>query len=73
MFHHRIEQDQEFAHTGHESHFLGFTGGAQALIEGAQDRIESCGRERRHVQHRADLGAPTPARYAARAECRCRD
>ncbi len=50
MFEDRIEDDQQLAHAGDQGHLLRFAGGAQALIEGPDDRIEAGGDEGPHVQ-----------------------
>ena len=64
MFEHGIDDREQLAHASHEGDLLGFAGSTQALIEGANDRIEACGHDRCHVERRPDVGAPTPDRAA---------
>ena len=55
-----IQDDQEFAHAGHESDLLELAGLTQALVEGTDDGVEADGGKRGHVQDGAHLGTPAP-------------
>lgn len=62
MFHHGIEDGQQLAHTGDQSHFRDLPSGAQALSKGLEDRMVTYRHEGTPRQGCADLGAPTPDR-----------
>ena len=49
--------DEEFAHDGDQGDFVGFTGGAQALVSGLEDGVAAGGGESGHVQGDAHLEA----------------
>jgi hypothetical protein len=55
-----IQDDEEFAHAGHESDLLELAGLPQALIEGTDDRVEADGGKSRHVQDGPHLSPPAP-------------
>jgi hypothetical protein len=60
MLHHGIQNDEAFMHAGGNGHYKGFARLAEALIKGADHRIEAGGRSRRHLQRIADLFASAP-------------
>jgi hypothetical protein len=49
--------DEEFAHDGDEGDFVGLAGGAQALVEGAQDRVGAGGAKGSHEEGAAHVEA----------------
>jgi len=55
-----VEDKEEFVHAGGQGDFLGFAGGAEALVEGANGRVVPGGDERGHVQGGAHAGAAPP-------------
>src|SRR5579883_3617960 len=55
-----VRDQEELVHTGGQGDFLGLAGGAQALVEGADDRIMSGGDERGHIQDSADARPSAP-------------
>ena len=64
MFEHRIQDRQQFAHAGHQRHFLAFPRRTQALIERVNDGIVAGGHDGRHVEGRAHLrAAPQTVRF----------
>ena len=76
MTHHGVKDGQQLAHAGDERHFLGLAGLEQALVTGAQDRVEPHCRHRRHIESGTDWGAsagsgPTPAHGATVTVRRC--
>ena len=60
MLEHGVEYDEQFAHTGDESHLLRFTSGQQPLVVIMDDRIEAAGCQRSHVQDGSDPATPAP-------------
>lgn len=66
MFEHAIDGREQLAHAGHKGDLLGLAGSAQVPIEDANDRIESRGHDRSHIQRRPYVSAPTPDRAASR-------
>jgi hypothetical protein len=57
-----VEDDHELAHGGGERELLGFAGGDQASVEGAQCRVVPDRAQGRHVEHRAHVVAAAPDR-----------
>ena len=49
--------DEEFAHDGGEGDFMGFTGGAQALVDGLEDGVTARGAQGCHVEGEAHFAA----------------
>jgi hypothetical protein len=66
MFDHSVENREDFAHRRDERDLGRFAGGAQPLIEGANDRVVPRGDERGHVEAVAD-GAPAASDRAGAA------
>lgn len=64
-FDHRVENDQEFSHAGHEDDFREFALSCQAFCKLANDRVVPTGRQCGHVQRAADRAATTVNRAAA--------
>jgi hypothetical protein len=52
-----VKMDEEMAHDGDEGDFVGFAGGAQALVEGFQDGIGAGGAKGGHKEGPAHLDA----------------
>lgn len=50
MLEEMVEEDEEFSHNGCESEFGGFVGGAEGLVEGAQDVVAAGGAQGGHVE-----------------------
>jgi len=50
--------DEEFAHDGGEGDFVGFTVGAQTLVDGLEDGVAARGTEGRHVERMTHFAAP---------------
>ena len=70
---HGIEDDQEFAHTGHQGQFLGFAGSYQAVVKVPDHRDESgLPPARTCTAPRAPFPC-RPIRTFCRRICRCRD
>ena len=57
---HRVEDGEQLPHAGRERQLLGLPRLTQALIEHSNDGISSCGDQRRHIEGRPHMGAPTP-------------
>jgi hypothetical protein len=55
-----IKYEQQFAHAGDQREFGRFAASEQALVAGAQRRVEADAAERGHVQGGADGGASAP-------------
>ena len=80
-----VEEDDKFAHAGHESDVLQLIRSHEPIVERFQDRVESARYEGGHVEHPAHLdataasGAASAVRAAAlfvgrgvvRSEARC--
>ena len=60
MFHHRIEDGQQFTHAGREGHLLGLPCVTQALVEPANDGIAAGRHQGRHVERGSDRSAAAP-------------
>ena len=67
MFHHGIEDGEQFMHGGDAGDFAGCAGGTQALIEGANDGVVAAGDDGGHVEGGANGGAAAPSGAGARA------
>src|SRR5512137_553790 len=65
MFHHRIEDGQEFTHAGREDHLLGLPSVTQALVEIPNDGIAAGGHQGCHVERSSDMRAAAPHRTFA--------
>ena len=66
MFEHRVENRQQFAHTGDQRHLAFFAARTQGLVRVPDDRVTAGGRQGRHVQRRAHGGAAAPTRAGPR-------
>src|SRR5439155_2952367 len=62
--HDRIEDDQELAHGGHESHLGGAAGGNEPLVNGRHGWVAPARRDSGHVEDGANTG-PAAADHAA--------
>ena len=62
MFQYGIEHNQQLAHAGRQGHFLGFSGGTQAAIEGLDHGIIPSGDQGTHISRGSDVGSTTPDR-----------
>lgn len=62
MFHHRIENGQQFTHAGGQGYLFGFASRTQALVERPDHRIEAGRHEGAHIEHGPDLRSSTPDR-----------
>ena len=56
---HGVQQGQEFSHAGDDDDLALFSGLLQTLCENSDQRIESDGGQRGHVEHGADRGPST--------------
>ncbi len=57
MFEHRVENGQQFAHTGDQRHLAFVATRTQLLIRVPNDRVTAGGHQGRHVEGRAHGGA----------------
>jgi len=60
MFHHCVENCEQFSHACDQGGFFSFACGAQTHIEAPYGRVIACGYKRAHVQYTSDLGAAAP-------------
>ena len=60
MLKHGVEDDQEFAHAGHEGDFLGFVCGHQPLVEFTRHRIPPDRYHGGHVESCSHVSPATP-------------
>jgi hypothetical protein len=49
MFEHRVQDNQELAHAGSQSHFPGLARPTKALVKGLDDGVIPAGRQSRHL------------------------
>src|SRR4051812_37991329 len=62
VFKDRVEDGEQLAHAGHQSHHLRFAPGAQSLVELLDGRVEARGHQGSHVQNLPHSLSPTPYR-----------
>jgi hypothetical protein len=60
VFEDGVEDREQLAHAGHQSHLLRFAGRQETLVEFPYDRVAARGDQGAHVQRRSDLGPPSP-------------
>jgi hypothetical protein len=60
VFEDGVEDREQLAHAGHQSHLLRFAGRQKTLVEFLYDRVAACGDQGAHVQCRSDVGPPSP-------------
>src|SRR5215212_6851702 len=60
VFEDGVEDREQLAHAGHQSHLLRFAGRYKTLVEFLYDRVAARGYQGAHVQRRSDLGPPSP-------------
>ena len=60
MFKHRIQDGQELAHAGSQSHLLGLARPTKPLVKGLDDRVIPAGRQGTHIESSSDPGASAP-------------
>ena len=65
-FGHRIQDDEELAHSDRHRHFLRFPSREQPLVESFDDWVSTRGGAYGHIQDGADLSAPTAEMARAR-------
>ena len=65
MFEHRIDNGQQFSHTGNQSNFGSLTRITQSFVERADDRITSAGNQGSHVKCGPYGGSTSPDRATA--------
>ena len=60
MFHHSVQNSQQFAHAGGDSGFLSLAGRNQPFVETSDDSITSGSYQCRHIECCPDLGSAAP-------------
>ena len=60
MLDHRVQDNQEFAHAGRQSHFPGFSRRTKALVKSLDHRVMPGGAQRGHVEGSSYPGPSTP-------------
>ena len=65
MFKDGVEDGKQLAHAGGEGDLLGLAGGAEAPVEGPQDRVPAARDQGAHVENGAYGGSATPDRALA--------
>src|SRR5918997_673176 len=62
MFDHRVQDDQELAHAGGQSHFPGLARRTKAVVKGLDDGVISAGCQSSHIEGSPDSGPSAPDR-----------
>src|SRR5918992_2086702 len=60
MFDHRVQDDQELAHAGGQSHFPGLARRTKAVVKGLDDGVISAGCQSSHIEGSPDPGPSAP-------------
>src|SRR5215210_2044819 len=60
VFEDGVEDREQLAHAGHQSHLLRFAGRQKTLVEFLYDRVAARVDQGAHVQCRSDVGPPSP-------------
>jgi hypothetical protein len=60
VFEDGVEDREQLAHAGHQSHLLWFASRQQTLVEFPYHWVTACGDQSTHVQCRSDVSSPTP-------------
>ena len=67
MFEYRIQDSEQFAHAGGESHLLGFARCTEALVEVPNDKVMACSDQGRHIEN-GSYGSPSTPNCALASE-----
>ena len=63
MFEDGIEDREQLAHAGHQSHLLWFASRQEALVELPHRWVAACGDQSTHVKRCSDIGSATPPHH----------
>ena len=60
MFKHRIQDNEQFTHTGNQGHLFSLSGFAEPFIELAYQRVAPASHQSGHIKYRSDLRSTSP-------------